>query len=110
MTHATPELLSGHLPRLLRHWPPPHRVSVAVYAPGEDFCLAQAVLSWLWRCADRELALSRRASFHVFFRGADAAGVATKTAALDSGGVGLLEVDCAVQPELESRFGRVEKS
>ena len=27
-----------------------HPVSVAVYAPGEDFCVATAVISWLWTC------------------------------------------------------------
>ena len=104
VTHATPEFLFLHLPRLLRHWPAPHRVSVAVYAPGEDFCLAQALLSWLWRCSEDGLEVRRRASFHVFFRGADATDVALKTAAQESGGVALLEVDCSTKPALQETF------
>ena len=111
VTHVSPERLLSDLPPLLERWPRPHPVSVAVYAPGEDFCLASALVSWLWHCSDRDgrLSLAARVSFHVLFRGSDAADVALKNAATESGGVGLPEVDCEVQPEASFASFRAEK-
>ena len=52
-THATPDQLYPDILTLLGHWPGPHPLSVAVYAPGEDFCQAAALISYLWTCHDQ---------------------------------------------------------
>ncbi len=107
VTHCTPDLILPHVVDLLRAWPSPHPLSVAVYSPGREFCLAWALLSWLWRCGDPDdsLGLRRRLHFHVFFRDADTTAVSAETAARQSGGIGLLEVDCLQKPPLDSKYG-----
>ena len=93
VTHATPEFLYPDVLSLLEHWPSPQPLSVAVYAPGEDFCLASALISWLWTCNQQ---VKDQVSFHVFFPSDFANDIALKTA---SDGIRILEgVNCSNKP------------
>jgi hypothetical protein len=91
-THATPEFLFPNVPNLLSHWPAPHPISVTVYAPGDDFCEASALISWLWTCDER---VAKQVSFHVFFPSDLGADIASRTA---SDGIRVLDVDCSKTP------------
>ncbi len=109
VTHSTPESLYPKLVGLLDHWntggsggDSTHPISVAVYAPGNDFCTASAVVSWLWTCNKQ---VRRQVSFHVFFPSGFANDIASKTA---GDGIRILDVDCSKKPSLsESRSYRV---
>jgi hypothetical protein len=109
-THATPASLYPALIELLNHWKSTkksssssssslHPVSVSVYAPGDDFCTAAAIISWLWTCKKQ---IRNQVSFHVFFPSDFANDIASKTA---SDGIRILDVNCSVTPSI-----REEKS
>ena len=76
-THSTHEYLLKNVQRLLRHWPTSQPISLAIFAPGQDFCTATALVSWLWNCQKN---VSKQISFHLFFPADYANDVASKTA------------------------------
>eukprot|EP00095_Tigriopus_kingsejongensis_P011300 maker-scaffold14_size734282-snap-gene-3.18 protein:Tk11300 transcript:maker-scaffold14_size734282-snap-gene-3.18-mRNA-1 annotation:"n-acetyllactosaminide beta- -n-acetylglucosaminyltransferase-like" len=91
VTHATPEFLHPYLTDLLDHWPN-SPLSVAVYAPGNDFCLVTALISWLWTCEKR---VRQQVSFHIYFPSDFANDIAVKTA---SEGIQILDANCDQDP------------
>lgn len=93
VTHATPEFLTSNLIQLLDHWPSAP-LSVSVFAPGEDFCSATALISWLWTCEPR---VRKQVSFHIIFPSDLANDIAVKTA---TEGIRILDANCDQEPVL----------
>ncbi|XP_059086555.1 beta-1,4-glucuronyltransferase 1-like [Tigriopus californicus] len=102
VTHATPEFLSTNLIQLLDHWPSAP-LSVSVFAPGQDFCAATALISWLWTCEPR---VRRQVSFHIIFPSDLANDIAVKTA---TEGIRILDANCDQAPVLSEETFRSRK-